>query len=95
MQRISSLHRSSSTFVDINLVPLPSSTNNNHDGGEERHGIFFLVLFCAIATANYIDRGALNGALTNVKEDLCLSTTQEGLVVSARGEGQSAPSLSF
>jgi MFS family permease len=50
---------------------------------QQREPTFFLALLCSIAAVNYIDRGALNGALTNVKAGLCLTTTEEGWVVSA------------
>jgi predicted MFS family arabinose efflux permease len=53
------------------------------DRKEEKQGSFFLVLFCTIALVNYVDRGALNAVLTNLKKGLCLSTAESGVVVSA------------
>lgn len=50
---------------------------------DERPGSFFLVLFCTIALVNYIDRGALNAALTNLQAGMCLSTAESGIVVSS------------
>lgn len=64
------------------LQEMPT-TPYGYIGAKKREPTFFLVLFCTIATVNYLDRGALNGALTNVKAELCLSTAQEGTVVSA------------
>ena len=48
-----------------------------------RNPSFFLVLFCTIALINYVDRGALNAALTNLQAGMCLSTAKSGIVVSS------------
>lgn len=73
--------------VPVSSMDAPLTTGNVQGAytspTKKREPTFFLVLFIAIATVNYIDRGALNGALINVKTELCLSTAQEGTVVSS------------
>jgi MFS family permease len=82
-RRVTSTEQAQRGLLPAAMADAWSSAGNVQGAAKKREPTFFLVLFVAIATVNYIDRGALNGALTNVKTELCLSTVQEGTVVSA------------
>ncbi len=75
--------RSTTSAPPEDMQPLLSLDEAADDGEKKRSPAFFLVLLCTIALVNYVDRGALNATMTNLQDDLCLTTANAGFVPSA------------